>query len=85
MKTFDYKIREEIGIHARPAGMLARKAKEFTSKITIEKDGRCVNIANLISLMEMGVECNEIVKVTVEGADEDLAFDSIKTFFEENL
>ena len=29
MKTFSYTITDEVGIHARPAGLLAKKAKEF--------------------------------------------------------
>ena len=37
MKTFTYIIKDEIGIHARPAGMLAKVAKGFKSEIIIEK------------------------------------------------
>lgn len=36
MKTFNYTIQDEIGIHAKPAGLLAKKAKEFQSVITLE-------------------------------------------------
>ena len=39
MKTFNYTITDEVGIHARPAGLLAKKAKEFESVCTIEKGG----------------------------------------------
>ena len=35
MKEFVYKITDEIGIHARPAGLLVKKASEFASEITI--------------------------------------------------
>ena len=37
MKTFDYTVKDELGIHARPAGLLVKEAKNFTSKITIKK------------------------------------------------
>ena len=37
METFQYTITDEIGIHARPAGELAKLAKEFQSKITIKR------------------------------------------------
>ena len=36
MKEFKYVIKDEIGIHARPAGQLVKEAKAFTSKITLE-------------------------------------------------
>ena len=42
MKTFSYTITDEVGIHARPAGLLAKKAKEFESVCTIEKGGKSV-------------------------------------------
>lgn len=29
MKTFEYTIKDELGIHARPAGMLVKEAKNF--------------------------------------------------------
>ena len=40
MKEFTYKIKDEVGIHARPAGYLAKKSKEFESVVTIEKTER---------------------------------------------
>lgn len=85
MKTFDYTIKDEIGIHARPAGLLAKKAKEYQSVITIEKGGKSVNLTKLMAVMGLGVKCGETVKITVDGADEDAAFEGVKTFFEENL
>ena len=29
MKTFNYVITDEVGIHARPAGMLVKEAKKY--------------------------------------------------------
>ena len=55
MKTFSYTITDEVGIHARPAGLLAKKAKEFESVCTIEKGGKSVNITKLMALMGLGV------------------------------
>ena len=40
MKTFDYTIKDELGIHARPAGLLVKEAKKFSSECTITKDGK---------------------------------------------
>ena len=35
MKEFTYTIKEPVGIHARPAGMLAKEAKAHESTVTI--------------------------------------------------
>ena len=34
MKEFVYTIKEPVGIHARPAGMLAKEAKACQSTVT---------------------------------------------------
>lgn len=85
MKVFSYTVRDEVGIHARPAGLLAKKAKEFESTVTVEKEGKSVNAVKLMMLMGLGVKCGDTVTVKIEGADEDKAAEEIKKFFEENL
>ena len=85
MKTFDYTIKDELGIHARPAGMLAKTAKGFESVITIEKDEKSVNAQKLMMLMGLGVKCGDTVKVTVEGADEEAAAKAMEEFLAANL
>ena len=85
MKTFDYTIKDELGIHARPAGMLAKTAKGFESVITIEKDGKSVNAQKLMMLMGLGVKCGDTVKITVEGADEEEAAKAMEEFLAKNL
>lgn len=85
MKTFNYTIKDEIGIHARPAGLLAKQAKSFQSEITLEKDGKSVNCTKLMALMGLGVKCGDTVTITVNGADEDVAEKAMKEFFEANL
>lgn len=85
MKTFDYTIQDELGIHARPAGMLAKAAKGFDSEITITKGKKTVGATKLMALMGLGVKCGDTVTVTVNGGDEAAALESMKNFFETNL
>ena len=85
MKTFTYTIQDEVGIHARPAGLLAKKAKELQSTITLEKGGKSVNLTKLMAVMGMGVKCGDTVTVSVDGADEETAFAEMQAFFQQNL
>lgn len=85
MKTFDYTIKDELGIHARPAGMLAKTAKAFESEITISKGEKTVVCTKLMALMGMGVKCGDTVTITVNGADEEAAEKAMKEFLEANL
>ena len=85
MKTFDYTIKDELGIHARPAGLLVKEAKTYESKITITKDGKEVDCTKLMALMGLGVKCGNTVTISVDGSDEDAALEGIKQFLEANL
>lgn len=85
MKTFEYTIKDELGIHARPAGLLVKEAKKYESECTITKDGKTKKLTQLMMLMSLGVKQGETVTVTAEGADEDTAIEGLKVFFEANL
>jgi len=86
MKTFEYTIKDPVGIHARPAGLLGKKAKEFPETvITFEKDGKSAAATKLMALMSLGVKCGETVTVKIEGGDEDAAAAAIEIFLNENL
>ena len=67
MKSFSYTVKDELGIHARPAGMLVKEVKNFQSKVTLEKDGKSVDASRLMAVMGMGVKKDQTVTVTVHG------------------
>lgn len=85
MRNFQYVIKDEVGIHARPAGLLVKEAKKYESKITLTKDGKSAEATTLMAVMGLGVKCGQTVDVSVEGADEEIACEAVKTFFEANL
>ena len=85
MKTFEYTIKDELGIHARPAGLLVKEAKKFESECTITKYGKTKKLTQLMMLMSLVVKQGDTVTVSVDGADEDAAVASLKEFFENNL
>lgn len=85
MKEFTYVITDEIGIHARPAGMLVKEAKEFASKITLEANGKSADATKLMAVMSLGVKTGAEVIIKAEGDDEDAAIAKMEEFMKENL
>jgi phosphocarrier protein HPr len=85
MAKFSYTIKDELGIHARPAGELVKEAKKYESKITITKEGRTVEATKLMAVMSLGVKCGQTIDVEVTGADEAAAAEAVKAFLEANL
>ena len=86
MKQFTYTITDPVGIHARPAGILAKQAKGLDSTVTIAKaDGRSATATKLMAMMGLGIKCGETVTVTVEGGNEEANAAAMEQFFKENL
>lgn len=85
MRTFKYLIKDELGLHARPAGLLVKEAKKFSSKITVSNGAKSAQATQLMMVMGMAIKKGAEVTVTVEGADEADAFAAMEKFFKENL
>lgn len=85
MKNFTYEVKDELGIHARPAGLLVKEAKNYKSVITLDNGCKKAEATKLMAVMSMAVKCGQTVTVTVDGEDEDAALEGMKNFFENNL
>lgn len=82
MITFTHVVQDQLGIHARPAGMLVKLAKRYASTITLESGENAVNLRKLMALMGMCVKCGDTVTVRVSGDDEEQAAKEVQAFFE---
>ena len=85
MRTFEYTITDEVGSHARPAGLLVKEAKNYESVIKVTKDGKSAEAKKLMALMGLGVKKGDTVTVSVEGSDEDTVVAKMEEFFRNNL
>lgn len=86
MKTFNFTVKDPMGIHARPAGLLAKLAKTFPDTvITLTKGEKTVKMTQLMMLMGLGVKTGEEVTVSANGASEDATIAALEKFFQENL
>ena len=84
MTAFEYTITDSIGIHARPAGMLAKEAAKFKSKVFLHFGDKKADARRLIAIMGMGIKHGNTVRVDVEGEDEAEAAAQIEAFFKAN-
>ena len=85
MRSFEYTITDEVGIHARPAGILVKEAKSYDSVIKVTKDGKSAEAKKLMALMGLGVKKGDTVTVSVEGGDEEAVAEKMEEFFKSNL
>lgn len=73
MKSFVYVIKDKAGIHARPAGIVAKEAKKYGAEIIVIHGEKKANAAKLVELMSLGIKCGDEISVEVSGEDEDAA------------
>lgn len=85
MKELKYIIKDELGIHARPAGLLVKEASKFTSNITMKTESKEADLKKIIRVMGLGVKQGDEVTVTCDGEDEVDAIEALTNFFNINL
>jgi len=78
-------IKNNVGLHARPAALFVRTCSKYRSDIFVEKDGKKVNAKSIMGIMALGVYPNEEITITVDGIDEEAAIKDILDLIENRL
>ncbi len=85
MKQFDFIVQSPVGIHARPAMLLAQKAKCYQEQINVKKGEKVVNAKNIVSLLMLNAHQGDLVTFEIEGEDEESAALELEQFCKVNL
>jgi catabolite repression HPr-like protein len=75
----------EQGLHARPASTFVQKTRNFESKVTLTKAGKCVDAKSILGLMSLAVAKGSVITITAEGKDEVDAVDALCDFVGKSL
>jgi phosphocarrier protein len=84
MKSFSYTIKDELGLHARPAGLMVKRIKSMPAQVVIRCGERSADGRKLFAIMGMCVKQGEIVTVEVDGEGEEALCGELLEFFEAN-
>ena len=71
-------IKLENGLEARPVALLVQEASKYESRIYIQVEERRVNAKSIMGMMSLGLNNGEVLTVSAEGADEDVAVEGIE-------
>lgn len=75
-------IRNSLGMHARPAMALAKRASEFESEIyLLHKDNR-VNAKSIMGLLTLAAHLGSRMMVSCNGPDAPQALEAIQEIFD---
>lgn len=85
MIQFNYIVKDMVGFHARPAGAIAMKSRDYKSEILIHFDGKTTPLKKVIAVMSLGVGHGDEITISVEGEDEEIAAKEMLEFIEKNV
>ncbi|MBR1559356.1 MAG: HPr family phosphocarrier protein [Clostridia bacterium] len=85
MRSFMYTIKIPLGMHARHAGMLVKAASPYQSRVTISFGDRSADGKRILALMGLGIKQGDLIRVDVDGPDEDEAAIRLKAYIWENF
>jgi phosphocarrier protein len=79
------KVKNKLGIHARPATLIAKTANKYKAELKIEKDGMKVDGKSIIGLMILEAEMGSKIKIITKGEDELKLMEDIVKLIEEKF
>jgi len=71
-------IKNEVGLHARPASEFVRIAERYSSSVRLCKDNIWINAKSILAILTLAAEKGSEVILEVKGKDEAVAFKSLK-------
>ena len=78
-------IRNNVGLHARPATFFIQKANSYKCSIWIEKEDCRVNAKSLLGVLSLGIAQGANVTLIADGSDEAAAIDGLVDLIEKEL
>ncbi len=66
-------LRNESGLHARPASIFVKEASKFDSEIKVSKNGKKYNAKSIMGLLGMGAVKGDNIIIEADGEDEQIA------------
>ncbi|MFY7842922.1 MAG: HPr family phosphocarrier protein [Rhabdochlamydiaceae bacterium] len=76
------KIKNSLGLHTRPATVIAKLLQASLSQVMFHYKGDTVNAKSIMSLLMLAAPKNAVITVTVSGEDAEVTMLQLKEVFE---
>lgn len=83
MKKFDYEVTNALGIHARPAAMLAQICTNHKVTVEIECNGEVASGNNVLQILDLHAYKGSCLHFSVDGVEEDACINKIEKVLKE--
>ena len=83
--SFAYTLTDPMGLHMRPAGMMAKRLAETPCSVVIRCGTRSADAKSILNVMALAAKCGETVTIEVSGEDEEATLQELREFFTANF
>lgn len=85
MQTANILLKNEVGLHARPAAMLVKCAAKFRSQVAVICRNKSANAKSIIAVLSLGAGRGDEITITAEGPDEAACIEGIIDLVEKDF
>lgn len=78
-------IKNNVGLHARPATFFIQKANSYASSIWIQKDDRRISAKSLLGVLSMDITGGMTITLIADGPDEAEALNGLEELVSNSL
>ncbi|MDF3003024.1 MAG: phosphocarrier protein HPr [Bacillota bacterium] len=76
------KIKNETGLHARPAAEFTKIAKSVSCEVYVEKEGKKVNAKSILGILSLAIRKGNLIDIIADGEGEDMALSQLVSFID---
>ncbi|MFG6327123.1 MAG: HPr family phosphocarrier protein [Lachnospiraceae bacterium] len=78
-------VKNEEGLHMRPAGLVTREMTKFQSTVYFIFEDKKINAKSVMNLIAGGIKCGSEITIECEGEDENEALERAVNMIEKEL
>ena len=78
-------VNHNSGLHARPAALLVKTARQFSSDITVSHNGKEANAKSILTILTLGVNQGSEISICADGEDADEALAALEDLIQSNF
>lgn len=78
-------LKNEVGLHARPASLFIQEACKYVSDIFVTKDDKTYNAKSIMSILSMGAKKGDEILIFANGDDEKEAVENLYKLITEDI
>lgn len=82
MVSQKFTVKNEQGLHMRPAGVLAKAAAKYPCAVKLVLGEKEINAKSIMLIIGGCIKCGMEVELVCNGEQEEAAFEEIKQLFE---